>query len=486
MLTLIWLLPMIAAVVLMLMPKEQLRLIKGISIGTAFITLVISIIAYFKYDVVQGGFQFVETFSWIPALGISYKLGADGITVPMLLLTGLIIFAGTLMSSTLEDFREKEFFVLLLVLVAGVYGVFVALDLFLLLVFYELAVLPMYILIAVWGSTRKEYSAMKLTLYLLGGSAFSLVGIIAMYWAGGKHTFDMVQLATANFSREFQVFFFLPIFVGFSVLAGLWPFHTWSPDGHVAAPTAVSMLHAGVLMKLGAYAALRVGVFLLPQGAQVWLPWIVLLTVVNVVYGAFVAMSQRDMKYMVGFSSVSHMGLVTMGIATMNSIGMSGAVYQMFSHGVMTGLMFAVVGQIYKRAHTRDMPSLGGLLQKTPWMGIAFIICALTSMGLPGFSGFIAEFQIFVGTWSAYPILAAIAALGIIITAAYLLRVVYQVFFGSLKVEFEHLTDSKPIERLAMGLLVAALIIFGLLPTTMVNMINSGVAPVIARLTTGS
>ncbi|MBI3943659.1 MAG: NADH-quinone oxidoreductase subunit M [Chloroflexi bacterium] len=485
MLTLIWLLPMIAAVILMFIPKEQLRLIKGISIGIAFITLIISIIAYFTYNVGQGGFQFIEDFSWIPALGITYKLGADGITVPMLLLTGLIIFAGTLVSSTLEDFREKEFFILLLVLVAGVYGVFVALDLFLLMVFYELAVLPMYILIAVWGSTRKEYSAMKLTLFLLGGSAFSLVGVIAMYWAGGKHTFDMLELATASFSREFQVFFFLPIFVGFSVLAGLWPFHTWSPDGHVAAPTAVSMLHAGVLMKLGAYAALRVGVFLLPAGAQVWLPWIVLLTVVNVVYGAFVAMSQRDMKYMVGFSSVSHMGLVTMGVATMNSIGMSGAVYQMFSHGVMTGLFFAVVGQIYKRAHTRDMPSLGGLIQKTPWMGIAFIIGALASMGLPGLSGFIAEFQIFVGTWRAYPILAAISALGIIITAAYLLRVVYQVFFGPLKAEFEHLTDSKPVERLAMGLLVAALIIFGLLPTTMVDMINSGVAPVIARLTAG-
>ena len=362
----------------------------------------------------------------MPSLGIGYHVGADGVSLPMLALTGIVIFTGVMISWGISD-RPREFFAFLLLLTGGVYGVFMSLDLFLLFFFYELAVFPMYVLIATWGSTRKEYAAMKLTLYLLVGSIVALVGILALYFEAGLGTFDMVRLAEAGISTSFQKLWFLPVFMGFGVLAGIWPFHNWSPDGHVAAPTAVSMLHAGVLMKLGAYAALRAGVQLMPGGAEYWLPYVIFLVTVNVVYGSLIAMVQRDFKYVIGFSSVSHMGLVTMGFATMNATGMSGAALQMFSHGIMTALFFAVVGMVYDRAHTRDIPSLGGFAKLMPAAAIAFIIGGLVSMGMPGFSGFVAELQIFMGLWSAedvawyYPWIAIISASGIVITAAYVL-----------------------------------------------------------------
>ena len=347
--------------------------------------------------------------TWVPSLGISYSLGVDGLSAPMVLLTGLVAVAGVLISWRIED-RTREFMAFFMLLVAGVLGVFVATDLFVLFFFYEFAIFPMYLLIATWGWVQtREYAAMKLTLYILIGSVVALVGVIAMVitaqqllpdagrragFAVGQDSpglipqsatsfsFNMTQLTLAAENGAFNVLgyagidtltfaklWFPFIFIGFAVLAGVFPFHNWSPDGHVAAPTAVSMIHAGVLMKLGAYAALRVGVQLLPQGAQVHLPWIVFLTLINVVYGAFIAFRQRDFKYVIGFSSVSHMGLVSMGWATMNIIGMTGAGLQMFSHGAMTALFFGCVGMVYDRAHTRDIPSLGGFIKVMPWVG---------------------------------------------------------------------------------------------------------------------
>jgi NADH-quinone oxidoreductase subunit M len=490
------------------------------------------------------GLAFEEHYQWVDSLGIAYHVGVDGLSAPMVLLTGMVAVAGVLISWRIQD-RTREFMAFFMLLVAGVYGVFVAIDMFTLFFFYELAIFPMYLLIATWGWVEtREYAAMKLTLYILVGSVVSLVGVIAMVFyahqffnteagvqivqnavdsgilsssafaADGsvKISFDMVNLTLAAENGAFDIagyggiealtfakLWFPFVFIGFAVLAGVFPFHNWSPDGHVAAPTAVSMIHAGVLMKLGAYAALRAGVQLLPGGAEVHLPWIVFLTLVNVVYGAFIAFRQRDFKYVIGFSSVSHMGLVSMGWATMNVIGMTGAGLQMFSHGVMTALFFGCVGMVYDRAHTRDIPSLGGFIKKMPWVGLAFIVGGLTSMGMPGFSGFIAEFPIFVGMWNAspnvsletgsfvlnnyYAVLVILAALGIVITAAYVLRVTGQVFFGEFNAQlYPEVGDIAITDRVILILLGVPLIVIGILPGVIAPMIQSGVMPVVALL----
>jgi NADH-quinone oxidoreductase subunit M len=411
-------------------------------------------------------------------------VAVDGISAPLVLLTGVVIFTGVIISQRIDD-RPREFFAFLFILASGVFGVFVALDMFALFFFYEIAVFPMYLLIAVWGwKQTREYAAMKLTLYLFIGSVIALVGGLAMYFQSGLGTFDMTILEQqANFSLEFQNLWFPFVFFGFAILGGIFPFHNWSPDGHVAAPTAVSMFHAGVLMKLGAFAALRVGIMLMPEGAATHMPWIILLTLVNVVYGAFIAMVQTDFKYMIGFSSVSHMGLVVMGFATLTRDGFVGASVQMVSHGVMTALFFAIVGMVYDQAHTREIPKLGGLVRIMPFAAVAFIIGGLVSMGMPGFSGFIAEFPIFMGVWRTYPLIAIIAVISIVITAAYILRAVGRVFFGELPKELEgHMHDIKPSEKLALGILCVILVGIGLFPGVMVPMVESGVDAVLGLL----
>ena len=401
-LSLIWLSMVLPVALIAVVPASRATLIRVIGTGFALLSLVLSGVVFLAYDQGQSGFQFVERLAWIPQLGIAYYLGVDGITVPMLLLNGLVIFTGALMSWNIEQ-RVKEYWILLLLLTAGVYGVFVALDLFLLFVFYELAVLPMYLLIGVWGSTRREYGAMKLTLFLMTGSALALIGMFAIYFGSGLRTFDIPRLAAnVNFGQQYQVLFFLPLFIGFAVLAGMFPFHTWSPTGHVAAPTAVSMLHAGVLMKLGAYACLRIALWLMPHGAAQWLPAIAILTIFNVVYGATIAMVQRDAKFIIGYSSVSHMGLVVMALAAGTQIALTGAVLQMFAHGIMTALFFSVVGRmVYERTHTRQLGELGGLGRVMPFAAVMFIIAGLSGMGMPGLAGFWAEFTIFIGVWDA-------------------------------------------------------------------------------------
>ena len=558
----IWV-PVVAGIIMLFIDGEKRDLIRGIAIAAAVTVLVLSGAVYFGYNaqvedlrvaqqemlangelespaaqLFADGLAFEEKVVWVERLGISYHLGVDGLSAPMVLLTGMVAVAGVLISWRIED-RTREFMAFFMLLVAGVYGVFIAVDVFVLFFFYELAIFPMYLLIATWGWVKlREYAAMKLTLYILIGSVIALVGVIAMVIVAdgffqseagaavlesaiasgildegaGTFSFDMRQLTLAAEHGAFDVLgyagvetltfaklWFPFIFIGFGVLAGVFPFHNWSPDGHVAAPTAVSMIHAGVLMKVGAYAALRAGVQLLPEGAQVHLPWIVFLTLINVVYGAFIAFRQRDFKYVIGFSSVSHMGLVSMGWATMNVIGMTGAGLQMFSHGAMTALFFGCVGMVYDRAHTRDIPSLGGFVKKMPWVALAFIIGGLTSMGMPGLSGFIAEFPIFIGMWQAsenvvlqigtftltnyYSVIVIIAALGIVITAAYVLRVTSQVFFGEFDAEkYPDVGDITITDRAVLILLGAPLIILGVLPSVMAPMIESGIWPVIALL----
>jgi NADH-quinone oxidoreductase subunit M len=347
--------------------------------------------------------------------------------------------------------------------------------------FYEIAVFPMYLLIAIWGwKETREYAAMKLTLYLFIGSLIALVGALAMYFTADVQTFDMLVLQDAGFSTAFQRLRFPFVFFGFAVLGGIFPVHNWSPDGHVAAPTAVSMFHAGVLMKLGAFAALRVGIMLLPEGAKFWAGLILVLATINVVYGAFIASVQKDFKYVIGFSSVSHMGLVLLGFATLNLEGLTGAGIQMFSHGVMTALFFAVVGIVYDRAHTRQIPKLGGLARVMPLVAVAFIVGSLVSMGMPGLSGFIAEFPIFMGLWQTEPAIALIAAISIVITAGYIMLVVRRVFFGDMPEEFDgHIAPITRGDKVSLVLLAGILILIGVWPAVIAPMVESGAQAVL-------
>ena len=472
--------PVVAALFLFMLPARRKTETRLTALAAATIALLLSIWVYFSYDISAGGYQFVEQYAWLPKLGISYHVGIDGMSAPLILLTGVVMFTGVLISWGIDD-RPREFFAFLFILATGVFGVFVSLDLFLLFFFYEIAVFPMYLLISIWGwKQTREYAAMKLTLYLFIGSVVSLIGALAMYFQAGLntgiYTFDMLVMEKASFTLGFQQLWFPFVFLGFAVLGGIFPFHNWSPDGHVAAPTAVSMFHAGVLMKLGAFAALRVGVMLLPEGAKTHMWWIILLALVNVVYGAFIASVQNDFKYVIGFSSVSHMGLVMMGFATLNREGLMGAGIQMFSHGVMTALFFAVVGMVYDQAHTRDIPKLGGFVQKMPWVAIAFTIGGLVSMGMPGFSGFIAEFPIFMGVWKTQPWIALVAAISIVVTASYMIRVIRRVFFGNMTEEFEkHVHDVTILDKVALGFLSVILVVLGVYPSMMVPVVESGV-----------
>jgi NADH-quinone oxidoreductase subunit M len=340
----------------------------------------------------------------------------------------------------------------------------------------------MYLLIGIWGTGKREYSAMKLTLYLMVGSALMLVGILAMYFAAGAQGFALDHLRTAHYSRGFQIVFFPILFLGFGTLAGFWPLHTWSPDGHASAPTAVSMLHAGVLMKLGAFGIIRAGVELLPIGAQVWVPWLALFTLVNIVYGALVAMAQTDLKYVVAYSSVSHMGIVLLGICTLNPIALNGAVLQMFSHGIMTGLFFALVGMVYGRTHTRIIPDMGGLASKMPFLTLAFAVGGLVSLGLPGFSGFVAELLVFLGAFRVYPLVAAIAVTGVLFTAIYVLRVVQKIFFGPEKPAFADVKDANLVEKTCLAVLMLVLLGVGVYPGWLVTLINTSIAPLAKML----
>ena len=485
--------PMVAAVLILLMPAEKRNETRTLALAAAIIALAFSIWMYVTY-LVNGmmGYQFVEEYNWLPALGMKLIFGVDGISAPLVLLTGIVMFTGVLISWGIDDphaptgiqDRPREFFAFLFILASGVFGVFASLDLFMLFFFYEIAVFPMYLLIVIWGWVKtREYAAMKLTLYLFIGSVVSLVGALAMYYKAGFDSFDMRLLETANFPADFQIAWFLPVFFGFAVLGGIWPFHNWSPDGHVAAPTAVSMFHAGVLMKLGAFAALRVGVMLLPQGAQYW-SWLIMICAgVAVVYGAYIAFVQTDMKYMIGFSSVSHMGLVMLGVSTLNYQGLLGAGVQMFSHGVMTALFFAITGMIYDRAHTREIPELGGMSKVMPFATIGFIIGGLVSMGMPGFSGFVAEFPIFMGVWNAQWLVAVIASISIVITAAYIMRNIRMAFFGEMPEKLHgHISPITALDKIAIITLCLFMVGIGLFPSIMVPMVQTGVENILHLL----
>jgi NADH-quinone oxidoreductase subunit M len=483
--------PLATALLLVFIPSEKKDLVRQLSVASGLVLFLISIYVFIDYQASDTE-QFMSTLRWtwlenVAMLGddgITLHLGIDGIAATMLLLNGVVTFAGTLISWKIDN-KNKDFFILFFLLTAGVFGTFSSLDLFFFFFFYELAVLPMYLLIAFWGSSSqfprfirtKEYSAMKLMLMLVAASVLIFIGIFATFTEAGLGTFDLPALYAhaqdGGFDENFQKWVFPLFALGAGCLAGLWPFHTWSPDGHVAAPTAVSMLHAGVLMKLGAFGILRLGIQMFPEGAEFWMPGLIVLATINVLYGAISAMAQTDFKYMIGYSSVSHMGYVVMGLATLDPVGLNGAALQMFSHGVMTALMFSMVGVVYDQAHTRELAAFGGLASKVPRFSIFFVIAGLTSVGLPGFSGFIAEVNIFLGLFQTYPVLGAFAVLGAGITTVYIFRMFALSFFGTFNEErWGGLRDMNRYEVAGGALLIVFILFMGLWPDAFVDRIS--------------
>ena len=425
-----------------LLPKGRAALSRWLALIVAVAGLALAVQG-FIVGMGQGRVVLID-LPWVPSMGIHFLLAADGISRVLVLLTGLAAVAGVLFSWNIE-LRTNEFFAFFLALIGGVYGVFLSFDLFLLFVFYEIAIVPKYFLIAIWGSTRREYAAMKLAIYSFAGSAMVLIGLLAAYATAGSHSTGLVELAHAGLPASFQMWCFPLVFTGFAILAGMWPFHTWAPTGHVAAPTAASMLLAGVVMKLGAYGCLRVAIVLFPRGLDPWGfsfigigSWrdvFAVLAVIGIVYGALVALAQTDFKFVIGYSSVSHMGFVLLGLVTLNQIGVTGAVLQMFSHGIIAGLLFAIVGRIvYDRTHTRQLAELETmhLSRRLPFAAWAFVIAGVASIGMPGFSGFWAEIQVLVGAWMVNPWWVAIAGIGIVIGVAYTWRALQKAFFSDL------------------------------------------------------
>lgn len=432
-----------------------------------------------------GAMLFESSTTWFAPLNIYYRLGIDGISLSMILLTSTVVVAGILVSWKIEK-QVKEFFFLILLLATGAYGFFITTDVFAMFFFLELAVIPKYLLIGVWGSGKKEYSAMKLALMLMFGSALVFLGISGLYYFGG-HTWSIQDLVAQHISMEVQRPLYVLIFAGFGVFTAMFPFHTWAPDGHSSAPTAASMFLAGISMKLGGYGALRVATFLLPEAAKE-LSWIfIILASIAIIYGAFATMMQKDLKYMNAYSSVSHCGFVILGIAMLTKAAIMGAVMQMVSHGVMTALFFAAIGMIYDRAHTRQANELGGMLKQMPFIGTAFIISGLTSLGLPGFSGFVSEMTIFVGAWEhpgiGYKVATILACASIVVTAVYILRAIGFAIWGSVtNKEYLQLKDASWNERFATFILIGGIVIIGLAPFLLTRLIESDVAGIMGML----
>jgi NADH-quinone oxidoreductase subunit M len=475
----------LGALVLALVPKGNVAAARIIALLSAVAGFAIALTGALQYR--PGEILTVTQVPWVPSLGIEYHLAADGISLVLLLLTGIAAVAGILFSWNIEQ-RTAQFFQFYLVLIGAVYGVFLSFDLLLLFVFYEIAIIPKYFLIAIWGSTRREYGAMKLALYSFAGSAMVLIGMVAAFVVAGGRTMNLIELAKFPFPLHFQMWAFPLVFVGFAILAGMWPFHTWAPTGHVAAPTGASMLLAGVVMKLGAYGCLRVAMMLFPRGLEPWGFHVLgfgswrdlfsVLAVIGIIYGATVALVQKDFKFVIGYSSVSHMGFVLLGLMTLNQIGLDGAVLQMFSHGVIAGLLFAVAGRmVYDRTHTRDLSLLGPmrLSHLLPFAAVVFVIASMASIGIPGFSGFIAEFEVIVGAWRAFPTLAVLAGVGVLIGIAFTWRAMDKAFFSeSGPTASAHGEAWPPIsmaERAGAVILLAATLAVGLYPRLLLDLI---------------
>ena len=521
-----WLLPLIlfapvlGAVVLIVIPNQRRFLVQMIAAGSSFVSFILSFYLLYAYDHTVGGYQFVQRVEWSGNLGISFALGVDGIAVPLVLASSILLFTGIFISWHIKD-RLKEFYVSLLILAAATIGVYVSLDLFFLYFFYELSVIPMYLLLGMWGShtknynemkdtqkrdfvgfilnftsNSKEYAAMKLVLFLSAGAVVALLGILLIYVGSGLNTFDIPTLAEhAQFSGTLATAIWLLVFFGFASIAPLWPLHSWSPVGHAAAPAATSMLHAGVLMKLGHFSIIRVGYEILPEATRDLMPIAAILCVFSIVYGGWVAYSQNDTKYVIGYSSSSHMGYIFLGMAALTYVSVTGAVLYMFAHALATGLLFALAGWVYDQTHTRDIPSLGGLSRTMPFATGCFVVAVAASFGLPGTVSFIGELMILLGSWNKYPVQTIIAVLGIVVTMAYLFRMLRGVFFWEPGRAMQHETELQWadtqdtngfVNRMPLLVMIACIIYFGIFPGQFIDVIGSSVEPLLAKIHAGT
>ena len=471
---------------------------RWVALGGAVLQLGLSMGLFFTYKAERAigntaQMLFEYRYTWFKNFNIEYYIGVDGISVAMILLTAVVVVGGILVSWKMNTLG-KEFFMMLIMLSVGAYGFFISLDLFTLFFFLEIAVIPKFLLIGIWGSGNKEKSAMKLALMLMFGSALVLVGILVMYFnsdlGNGEHTFNMIKLANQNFSPEVQRLAFPFLFIGFGVFTAMFPFHTWAPDGHSSAPTAASMFLAGISMKLGGYGCLRVATYLMPLAAQEYSWIIILVATIAIIYGAFATLMQTDLKYINAYSSVSHCGFVILGIGMLTKIAIVGAVMQMVSHGLMTALFFGAIGMIYERTHTRQVEQLGGLLKTIPFLSAVFIIAGLCSLGLPGLSGFVAEMTVFVGAWQqpdAFSRFATIlACASIVVTAVYILRASGKAVMGPIKNNhFLEIKDARWNEKLASIVLIIAILTIGLSPFWLNNLISPDAQIIMEQIAKG-
>ncbi len=487
-LSIIIFLPLMGAIAIALLPRAEPRRVKLIAAFFTLLAFLLSAALFFMFDRSLDGPQFVEQASWIPSINVQYFLGVDGLSLPMLILTTMLGFLAVLVSWRI-DRRAREYFAWLLVLETGILGVFCSLDLILFFLFWEVEIIPMYLLISIWGTGRKEYSAMKFVIYTLLGSALMLAGILLLYSHAG--TFDMVALAQMGLEPALgsllaTAIFFL-LFFGYAVKLPVFPFHTWLPDAHTDAPTAVSLILAGILIKMGGYAMIRVCVSIFPETSQTYAPLLVALAVVSVLYGAAVTLRQRDLKRLIAYSSISHMGYVLLGIFALSQVSMTGATLQMFSHGIITGLLFALVGLVYDKTHVRSIPELGGLARRMPIILVVFSVAGLAALGLPGTSGFAAEFLVFLGSFrstvvSGIQIYTILGVLGIVITAGYILWMLQRVFYGPPKAQYEGVLDADRLERFTIFSLAAVIMLIGIYPRILTDVIDMGILPIFGGL----
>ncbi|HZP26855.1 MAG TPA: NADH-quinone oxidoreductase subunit M [Dehalococcoidia bacterium] len=487
MLSFIVFLPIAGALLIASLPRRREDLAKWVAAATALAVLVPALIVFAAYDRNPGGFQFIDRHTWIDSdvatFKVQYLLGADGLSLAMLVLTAFLSLIAVLISWRV-DLRPKEYFVWLLVLETSLLGVFTALDFILFFIFWEIELVPMYFLISIWGTGRKQYSAWKYVLFTFSGSAAILIGILTLGFSAG--TFDIIQLSQMAPLQDTVIpvaAIFTFLIIGFGIKLPVIPFHTWLPDAHSDAPTAASVILAGVLLKMGGYGILRMCFSIMPEVARDASVYLAAFAAVNIVYGALVTLMQTDLKRLIAYSSVSHMGYVLLGASALGTVGLTGAAMQMFTHGLITGLLFATVGLIYDRTHTRQIGEMSGLAQRMPFLATIMVVAGLASLGLPSLAGFVSELTVFLGTYGHHEFLTVLGIIGILLSAAYILWAIQRVFWGEPAARWQSLTDAGTWwEKGSLAAMVLVILAVGIYPSVMMDMIETGVAPIALRL----